>query len=114
MEHLAAACSLNADELNEVRARYAEAAGAYTATANVDDRRATVLLYGERAVLHALLDEMIQRESGCCSFLRFEVDETAGGLRVELTAPDAPQPGPLLHEAVGAFFPTARPATPAH
>ena len=103
-------CSLSSTELEIVRQRYAAAASNYQATIQMDDRRARVSLQGDKQQLKAFLNEMIAREAGCCSFLRFDRTETADGFLVELSIDDSggPEVSPqFLADALRAFFPAA-------
>lgn len=101
-------CMLDADGLAAVAARYAEAAMGYVATATLDATVATVDLRGPKPALAHLLDEMVVRESGCCSHLTFDIAETATGYRVMLGTTQPEQPAQAeLAEALAVLFPTA-------
>ena len=108
MAHIDIACTLPTPELAVVQRRYAEAAAGYTATAHIADGRASVRLDGDRAVLRALLTEMIERERQCCSFLGFDVEDAPEQLIVHLTAQvPADEATPLLEAMVATLFPAA-------
>jgi len=103
------ACSLAVEDRAEVAARYARATDRYRATVRFEEDRARVMLRGDKSRLAALLDEMVPREAGCCSFLRFDRRDAADGYRVDLTVDaDRELARPLLEEMVAVLFPTAR------
>lgn len=108
MSGLPIACSLSASDLAAVKDRYRAAAGLYQATARISDNHADIALVGDNAPLRALLDEMVERESACCSFLRFDVTETTDGFNVRLSVIEAAgTESDILRESVAAFFPGA-------
>ncbi len=108
MSNLPSACSLNAADLAAVRDGYLTAARHFRATARVGGDRADVTLIGDKSTLRPFLREMVERESDCCSFLTYEVDETAEGFNVCIRTDDANQlEHGLLSESVAIFFPCA-------
>ncbi len=101
-------CSLSEAEFSNVASAYARAVTLHTATARFDGDRATVDLCGRKEPIKAFLDEMIDREAGCCAHFHFEVEETGDGFRIELSVPDAPGIASVaLRQAIPTFFPTA-------
>lgn len=103
------ACSLRATELKQVEGRYREAARHYIGTVRFDESGADVHLIGSKDPLRSLLDEMIARESECCSFLRFDVRETPDGYEVRLSiVAESELSEPLLREMALVLFPAAR------
>lgn len=98
-------CSLTAVQFDQVSDIYAQASTMYNATAQVGAGRANVELRGPKELLRTLLDEMVTRESGCCSHIAFEIDERANGYHVTLQMPD--QGSEAIRQAVAAFFPSA-------
>jgi hypothetical protein len=108
MSNLPIACSLTASDLATVKQRYHAAASQYRATARIRDRHADISLAGDKAALRSFLDEMIERESDCCSFLSFSVTESSNGYNVRLTIVDgAGLEDSILRESVATFFPAA-------
>lgn len=108
MSSLPIACTLTATDLAAVKERYREAASQYQATVRVSNAAANISLTGDTTALKDLLDEMIARESACCPFLNFDVEETATGFDVQLRVLDTSglERG-ILHESLNAFFPAA-------
>lgn len=108
MSRLPIACTLNATDLAAVKDHYRAAASQYQATARIDGDHADISLTGDKPTLQELLDEMIARESACCPFLAFGVEETPTGFDVRLSVLDASglERG-ILAESVNAFFPAA-------
>jgi hypothetical protein len=108
MSSLPIACTLNATELAAVQDGYRTAASHYRATARIGNDRAEVTLTGDKTTLRPFLSELVERESACCSFLTFEIDETADGFDICIRTDDADQLGHgILSESVAIFFPTA-------
>jgi len=105
MSSLPIACSLTASDLAAVQERYRAAASQYQATVRISDDHAHISLAGDKAALGELLNEMIERESACCPFLAFNVEDTANGFDVRLGILDAPglERG-ILRESVEALF----------
>jgi hypothetical protein len=108
MASLPIACTLNAADLAAVRNGYLTAARHYRATARIGNDRAEVSLTGDKTTLRPFLIEMVERESECCSFLTFEVDEATDGFTICIRTDDADQFGHgILSESVAIFFPAA-------
>jgi hypothetical protein len=108
MSSLPIACTLNATELAAVRDGYLMAARYYRATARIGNDRADVTLTGDKTTLRPFLKDMVERESGCCSFLTFEVVETTEGFDICIRTDAADQLGHgILRESVATFFPAA-------
>jgi hypothetical protein len=102
------ACTLSITDLAAVKERYREAANHYHATAQLTDASAVISLTGERPYLRSLLDEMVARESECCTFLTFGIAETHAGFEVELrVSGDHEMAFDALRESVTTMFPTA-------
>jgi hypothetical protein len=109
------ACSLSDTELARAREGYRQAAAHYGAIARFEGAAARIELRGDKPSIVALLDDMIARESGCCSHLRFEVAETTQGYGVVLSVNDLPAlERPALLDALSILFPTATITAPDH
>lgn len=108
MSALPIACTLNAEDMAAVKARYQHATDLYRASARIAGAHADVYLQGEKPPIKALLDEMIVRELSCCSFLTFDVAEVEDGYRVQLRMDESDELSQaILRDAVETFFPTA-------
>jgi hypothetical protein len=107
MSSLPIACNLSASDLVAAKQRYRAAADRYQATIRISDDHADIALTGDKPALNELLAAMIERENACCSFLVFDVAETAGGFDVRLGIVDgAGMERDILTEAAGILFPT--------
>lgn len=102
------ACTLSPGELAHAASLYAQAATTYQATVTYDKDAALVHLHGDKPQLTALLDDMLARESGCCSHLTFESSESADGYTLNVRAVGEPDlAGEILRAAMSVLFPTA-------
>lgn len=116
-DHAAIACTLSAAERDTAERIYAAAAAHYTAAATVGAYEIDVHLHGDVAQINAILDDMTQREAGCCSWLALErsvlPDGSGVGVRLALSTSD-PTADELafapvaLREMLHLLFPTAR------
>lgn len=101
-------CTLGPEELRDVESLYERAAEFYQGTVVYKDSRALVTLCGDRERIAALLDDMIARESACCTHLRFEPAETADGYSVKVRVFGEPDiAGAVLRATVPLLFPAA-------
>lgn len=108
MSSLPIACTLTASDLAAVKERYGAAAGHYRANVRISGDHADIALTGDKPALHELLNEMIERESGCCSFLAFALAETAHGYDVRLSVLEGSELAHgILSESVAILFPAA-------
>lgn len=108
MSALPIACTLNADDMAAAKSRYLEMTDLYRATARITGAQADIHLQGDKPPIRALLDEMIDRESSCCSFMTFKVAEVEVGYRVQIRMDESDELSQaILGDAVATFFPTA-------